>query len=189
MLLTVGLCNIKIDQHFNIFAIKKFKINDQIKSPTVRLIDADAEQRGIMGTEKARQLAKASELDLVEVSPNAHPPVCRIMDYGKHMYKQKKIDQNHRKMQKQTEVKGIRVSLRTGTHDLETKAKQAQKFFKDRNLVKVSLVFRGREIIHGDIGREKLVQFQEMLSDVADVDTPIKKQGNNLMMILAPKKN
>jgi len=141
-----------------------------------------------MGTEKARRLAETATLDLVEVSPNAHPPVCRIMDYGKYLYKQKKIDQNHRKMQKQTEVKGIRISLRTGQHDLETKAKQAEKFLKDRNLVKVSLVFRGREIIHGDLGQAKLEQFQELLEEVADVDTAIKKQGNNLMMILAPKK-
>jgi len=141
-----------------------------------------------MGTEKAKRLAESLTLDLVEVSPNAHPPVCKIMDFGKYLYKQKKIDQNHRKMQKQTEVKGIRISLRTGDHDLKTKARQAEKFFKDRNLVKVSLVFRGREITHGDFGRKKLEQFQTLLEEVADVDTPIKKQGNNLMMILAPKK-
>lgn len=142
-----------------------------------------------MGTDKARKLAQESGLDLVEVSPNAHPPVCRIMDYGKHLYKQKKIEQTHKKMQKQTEVKGIRVSLRTGDHDLRTKVRQAEKFLKDRNLVKVSLVFRGREVTHSDLGQQKLEQIIEMLDNIAEVDTPIKRQGNNLMMILSPRKH
>lgn len=171
------------------YFIKTFRTNEQIKVPTIRLIDSEGDQKGIMGTDKARRLAEDKGLDLVEVSPNAHPPVCRIMDYGKHLYKQKKIEQAHKKMQKQTEVKGIRISLRTGDHDLKTKVNQAQRFLKDRNLVKVSLVFRGREVTHSDMGRQKLESFQEMLEDIAEVDTPIKRQGNNLMMILAPKKD
>lgn len=142
-----------------------------------------------MGTDKARKMAQEAGLDLVEVSPNAHPPVCRIMDYGKHLYKQKKVEQAHKKMQKQTEVKGIRVSLRTGDHDLQTKVKQAERFLKDRNMVKVSLVFRGREVTHSDLGQKKLEQIIELLDNIAEVDTPIKRQGNNLMMILSPRKN
>ncbi len=141
-----------------------------------------------MGLEKAKQLAKEAGLDLVEVSPQTHPPVCKIMDYGKHLYKQKKQDQAQRKSQKQTEVKSIRVSLRTGEHDIETKVRQAEKFLKERNLVKISLIFRGREVTHSELGFEKLKVMIERLEEVAEVDTPPKRQGNNLMMILAPKK-
>jgi translation initiation factor IF-3 len=168
--------------------IKEFRINDEIKSATIRLIDADNEQKGIMGLDKAKQLAKEQNFDLVEVSPQAHPPVCRIMDYGKHLYKQKKIDQSHKKQQKQTEVKTIRLTIRTDNHDLETKAKQAERFLKDKQLVKVSLIFKGREITHADLGEQKLKKFIDLLEEIAQVDTPPKRQGNNLMAILSPKK-
>jgi translation initiation factor IF-3 len=168
--------------------IKEFRINQSIKSPTIRLIDAEGEQKGIMGTDKARQMAKEQSLDLVEVSPQAHPPVCRIMDYGKHLYKQKKIDQNQKKSQKQTEVKTVRITIRTDSHDLQTKAKMAERFLKDKHLVKISLIFKGREITHFELGEQKLQQFIEILSEVSTVDTPPKRQGNNLMAIIGPKK-
>jgi len=168
--------------------IKQFRTNHSIKSSTIRLIDAEGEQRGIMGLEKAKQLAKESNLDLVEVSPQAHPPVCRIMDYGKHLYKQKKIDQAHKKSQKQNEVKTVRLTIRTDSHDLQTKAKMAERFLKDKHLVKVSLIFKGREITHFDLGEAKLKEFIEMLSETSSVDTPPKRQGNHLMAILAPIK-
>jgi translation initiation factor IF-3 len=141
-----------------------------------------------MGLDKAKALAKEHNLDLVEVSPQAHPPVCRIMDYGKHIYKQKKLDQNQKKSQKQTEVKTIRLTIRTDIHDLETKAKQAERFLKEKHLVKISLVFKGREITHVDLGQQKIEKFIEILSEVANVDTPPKRQGNNLMAIISPKK-
>lgn len=126
--------------------------------------------------------------DLVEVSPTAHPPVCKIMDYGKHLYKQKKQDQAQKKAQKQTEVKVIRIGIRTESHDLNVKIKRAEKFLKSRNLVKISLIFKGREAAHPELGFEKLEKFRESLEEIADVDTAPKRQGNNLMMILAPKK-
>lgn len=126
--------------------------------------------------------------DLVEVSPTAHPPVCKIMDYGKHLYKQKKQDQAQKKAQKQTEVKVIRIGIRTEEHDLNVKIKRAEKFLNARNLVKISLIFKGREAAHPELGYDKLKKFQESLEEIADVDTPPKRQGNNLMMILAPKK-
>ncbi len=141
-----------------------------------------------MGTDKARQLATEQTLDLVEVSPQAHPPVCRIMDYGKHIYKQKKIDQAHKASQKQTEVKTIRLSLRTDDHDLQTKVKQAERFLKARNLVKISLIFKGREITHADLGAAQMEKFITALADIASIDTPPKRQGNNMMAILSPKK-
>lgn len=169
-------------------SIKQFRINEQIKAGAIRLIDDEDNQLGLMGTDKARQLATEKGLDLVEVSPNTHPPVCRIMDYGKHVYKQKKLDQAQRKSQKQTEVKGIKLSLRTDDHDLMTKVKQAQRFLKDKNLVKVALVFKGRENTHAELGYAQLKKFTEMLALDAIVDTPPKRQGSNLMLILGPKK-
>lgn len=139
-----------------------------------------------MGLSKALELAKAGGSDLVEVAPVAKPPVCKIMDYGKHLYRQKKQEQKQRRLNKQTEVKGIRISLRTSDHDLETKANQARRFFKERNLVKVSLVFRGREHAHQELGYQKMKQFIDYLGDEVTVEQEPKKQGNNLMMILAP---
>ena len=141
-----------------------------------------------MGTDKARSMAKAAGLDLVEVSPNANPPVCKIMDYGKHLYKKKKADQAHRKAQKQTEVKGVRITLRISDHDLMTKVRQAEKFLGQKNLVKISLMFKGRELAHVDLGFEKMKKMQEILQDISDVDLEPKRQGNTLIMILPPKK-
>ena len=141
-----------------------------------------------MGLEKAIKLAQNVSLDLVEVSPMATPPVCKIMDYGKHLYKHKKLDQAQKKAQKQTEVKGVRPSLRTGEHDLQTKLRQAEKFLSKKNLVKFSLILKGREFAHQDLAFKKMEEVMERLSEVADVDTPAKKQGNHLMMILSPKK-
>lgn len=143
---------------------------------------------GIMGLDKARKMAEEQGQDLVEVSPNTHPPVCKIMDYGKHLYKQKKIDKAQKNKQKQTEVKNIRIGMRTEEHDLMTKVRRAEKFLKDRNLVKISLIFRGREVTHPELGFKKLEKVIEALEEIAMVDTPPKRQGNNLMMILAPAK-
>lgn len=152
------------------------------------MIDHQGEQKGIMGIEKAMKLAQNTSLDLVEVSPMATPPVCKIMDYGKHLYKHKKLDQAQKKAQKQTEVKGVRLSLRTGEHDLQTKLRQAERFLSKKNLVKFSLILKGREFAHQDLAFKKMEDVKERLSEVADVDTPAKKQGNHLMMILSPKK-
>ena len=137
--------------------------------------------------EEALKLAKEKELDLVEVAPNIDPPVCKILDYGKHLYHQKKIDQKHRKQQKKNEVKGVRISLRTGDHDLDVKLKRARKFLGDRHTIKVSLIFKGREISHLDIAKEKMVEFAEKLEDIANIESPPKRQGFNLIMILIPK--
>lgn len=141
-----------------------------------------------MAIEDALAKAQEKEIDLVEVSPNSKPPVCKLMDYGKYRYKQKKIDQKHRKMQKQTEVKGVRMGFRTDDHDIEVKRKQAERFLKARNMVKVALIFRGRELAHVDLAKEKLNKFAEDLSDLANVEEGPKRQGNNLIMILTPIK-
>ena len=131
-------------------------------------------------------MTREQEVDLVEVAPNAQPPVCKLMDYGKYMYRQQKMERKHKAQQKQTEVKGIRISLRTGVHDLEVKAKQAKKFLAERNMVKVVLMFRGREAAHLNIGRDKLEQLYEMVKDVAKIEDPAKRQGKQLIMMLAP---
>ena len=142
-----------------------------------------------MAIEKALGLAKDVDLDLAEVAPNAKPPVCKIMDYGKYQYHQKKVETKHRKMQKKTEVKGVRMGFKTGEHDIQVKAKQARKFLSAGNAVKVSLIFRGREAAYKHLAIDKMNKFAEGLSDVAKVDTLPKKQGNTLLMILTPIKS
>lgn len=139
-----------------------------------------------MALEKAIEMAREQELDLVEVAPNAKPPVCKIMDFGKFLYRQKKQEQKQTKS-KQTEVKGIRLSMRTGVHDLQVKANKAKEFLKERNLVKVALVLRGREFTHLNLAYVKMKEFEQMILDTGVVEEPAKKQGNNIIMIINPK--
>lgn len=145
-------------------------------------------QYGIVAIEKARTLASEKELDLAEVAPNVNPPVCKILDYGKYQYHQKKIETKHRKMQKQTEVKGVRLGFKTGDHDIQVKARQAEKFLKEGNAVKVTLIFKGREAIYKDLATQKMMKLYEGLTEFGAMEGPPKKQGNALMMILNPKK-
>lgn len=142
---------------------------------------------GIVAIEKAISLAREKELDLVEVAPNAKPPVCKILDFGKFLYRQKKQEQKHKKVQKQGEVKGIRLSMRTDKHDLEVKATKAKEFLNERNLVKVAMILRGRELGHMDIAREKMKLFADMLKEIGQMEEIPKKQGHNLIMIISPK--
>ena len=144
---------------------------------------------GIMGTQKALEMARAAELDLVEVAPKANPPVCKILDYGKYLYYQDKLDRKQKKMQHKTEIKGLRIGFRTGDHDLEVSAKKARKFLENRDLVKLTMMFRGREIAYEKLGREKMDKFIAGLLDIAEIETPPKRQGNSLILILTPKKN
>jgi translation initiation factor IF-3 len=153
------------------------------------LIDSEDEQRGIMGTQKAKELAAAQELDLVEVAPRVNPPVCKIMDYGKYLYHQDKVERKHKKQQKKTEVKGVRIGFKTGEHDLMVREKQARKFLEARNMVKVTLLFKGREVVYQDLAKEKMKKFNERLTDISDLELAPKRQGNTLLMILTPKKN
>ncbi len=167
---------------------KQLRINRQIRVPNVRLIDEGDEQLGEKTLDEALQLASERGLDLVEVAPKAVPPVCKLMDYGKYLYRQNKIEQKHKKMQKQGEMKGIRLSYSIDKHDLETKIRQAEKFLKDRNSVKVTLMFRGREASHADIGREKMKAFIDGLKEVAQVEEAPRKLGNSMFMVLVPLK-
>lgn len=142
---------------------------------------------GIVSLEKALQLAAEVELDLAEVAPNVSPPVCKILDYGKYQYHQNKIETKHRKMQKKTEVKGIRMGFKTGQHDMEVKANQARRFLEAGNSIKVALIFRGREAVYRDLAIEKMKKFFESVQDICILDSSPKKQGNILIMILNPK--
>lgn len=151
------------------------------------MIDEGENQVGIVALEKGLQMAREREMDLVEVAPNAKPPVCKILDFGKFLYRQKKQDQKQKKSQKQGEVKGIRLSMRTDTHDLEVKAAKATEFLKSRNLVKVALILRGRELSHMNLAYDKMKIFAEMLAQSGQIDEPAKKQGNNIIMIIIPK--
>lgn len=134
-------------------------------------------------------MARERDLDLVEVAPNAVPPVCKFMDYGKYLYRQQKAERKHNARQKQSEVKGIRIGFRTGIHDIEVKAKQTRKFLADRDVVKVTMLFRGRENTHKDLGMEKMKIFYDMVKDVCKLDERPKSQGNTLFMILSPVTN
>lgn len=140
-----------------------------------------------MALDKALQMAKEQELDLVEVAPNAKPPVCKILDFGKFLYRQKKQDQKQKKAQKQGEVKGIRLSMRTDRHDLEVKANKAKEFLQERNLVKASLLMRGREFTHMNLAYDKMKLFAEMVGDAGEIEQAAKKQGSNIIMIIKPK--
>lgn len=168
--------------------MKALRVNEQIRARTVRLISGEEEQLGIKSIEDALRLAKEMETDLVEVAPNVHPPVCRLMDYGKYQYRQKKLLQKQRAHSQKHEVKGIRISLRTDKHDIETKVKKAREFLDGGNSIKVALIFKGREVAYVDLAMEKMKIVQTALADVAKVDQAPKKQGFNLFMILSPLK-
>ena len=168
---------------------KKLRVNQFIRAQTVRLIDDEGKLIEVVDLGKALEMARERELDLVEVAPNAVPPVCKFMDYGKYIYRQQKAERKHNAQQKQTEVKGIRIGFRTGIHDIEVKAKQTRKFLGDRNVVKVTMLFRGRENTHKDLGMEKMRVFYNMVKDVCKLDDRPKSQGNTLFMILSPVTN
>lgn len=154
------------------------------------LIDEETqEQLGLMSLTEALAIAKQKELDLVEVSPLSQPPVCKIMDYGQHSYKQKKIEQKQKQSQKKKSLKSMRLSVRIDTHDLEVKAKNSRKFLEAGNPVKVTLMFRGREMQHMELGFAKMKTFIELLEDVCKPESQPRKQGNQLFVLLAPLPN
>lgn len=161
-------------------------INEQIREKEVRLIGADGRQLGIMAIGQAQQLADEANLDLVNISPKAEPPVCRIMDYGKYRFEQEKKLKEAKKNQKTTQLKEMRLSATIDTHDLEVKAKNVQKFLAGGDKVKVSIRFRGRQMAHTAGGLEAMNQFLALLDDVV-VEKPAKMEGRNMFMVLAPK--
>lgn len=163
------------------------RINSDITAPEVRLVDAEGEMKGVVEVSKAIELAEEEGLDLVEVSPNADPPVCKILDYGKYKYEQQKKANEARKKQKTVDVKEVKMSPRIEKNDYDVKMRNATRFLEDGNKVKVSMRFRGREMAHQDTGRDLFAQMQEELDELAVVELEPKFEGRQMIMILAPK--
>ncbi|MEG1523462.1 MAG: translation initiation factor IF-3 [Clostridia bacterium] len=162
-------------------------INEEIRDAEVRLIDEKGEQLGIVENSRAQALAEEKSLDLVKISPNATPPVCKLMDYGKYRFEMSKRDKEQRKNQKVIELKEIRLSATIDLHDMEVKAKACNKFLSEGDKVKVSIRFRGRQITHGEIGIDVMDQFFVMVSEYAIKERPPRMEGRNMFMVLASK--
>ena len=166
---------------------KENLINEEIRDKEVRVIDTDGTMLGVMPTEQALELAAEKKLDLVNISPNARPAVCKILDYGKYRYELQKKEKEARKKQKTTQVKEIRLSTFIEEHDVKVKANTASKFLKDGDKVKVSLRFRGREKDYKDTGMAVMQSFAEMVSEVGVVEKKPVFEGRSLTMVLGPK--
>jgi translation initiation factor IF-3 len=166
---------------------KGLRVNERIRIKEVRVITQDGTQLGILPIEQALQTAYEQHLDLVEVAPEARPPVCRIMDYGKYRYEQAKKAREAKKKQTIIELKEIKLRPKTEEHDFQFKARHAERFLKEGNKAKVTMMFRGREVIRMDRGKAVLDRFVEALKDVAVVEQAPKVEGRNMTMILAPK--
>ena len=163
------------------------ELNEDIHDKEIRLIGSDGEQMGIVSSEEALKIADAQGLDLVKISPQANPPVCKLMNYGKFRFEQSKREKEARKNQRVVEVKEIRMSPGSDIGDFNTKLKNAQKFIADGNRVKVSVRFRGREMAHTDIGRALLDKFAEQCAETASLDKGAKLEGRMMSIFLSPK--
>ena len=166
---------------------QELQINEQIRDKELRVIDADGTQLGIMSLRQALEIAEQKNLDLVKIAPQANPPVCKIIDYGKYRFEQAKRETEARKNQRVVEIKEVRLSLNIDTHDFETKRNHALRFISEGNKVKVSIRFRGREMGHPELGQEIMQRFAGAMSEVANVEKPAKLEGRTMLMFLAPK--
>lgn len=163
------------------------ELNEEIRDPEVRLISQDGVQLGVMPTKEANRLAEEANLDLVKISPTANPPVCKIMDYSKFCFDQKKREKEAKKKQKTLEEKEIRMNPNIDTNDFNTKVKAAAKFLQDGHRVKVSIRFRGREIVHANLSSKLLLAFADACSDLSSMEKPPKLEGKFMSMYLSPK--
>ncbi|MGC9397067.1 MAG: translation initiation factor IF-3 [Anaerolineae bacterium] len=168
---------------------QKYRVNREIRVPEVRVIDAEGSNLGVQPTAEAIRLAEVAELDLVEVAPNADPPVARVMDFGKFLYEQSKKEREARKAQKQVEIKEIQLRPKTNEHHMQFKVKNARGWLDDGNKVKVRIRFRGREITYPEVALEQLQGIVDELADVAIVEQAPQLDGRTMLMVLAPKKN
>ena len=163
----------------------KQRINEKIRTPQVRVIGAEGDQLGILPTAEALAAAREAGLDLVEVAPTEKPPVCRIMDYGKYKYQQKK--RQHRTHTHQTKIKEIRVRPKTGKHDIEVKVNRAREFLEHKDKVLLTVMFRGREMAHVEEGRKVITEILEQLDEVAKTEAPPAQFGRRITCTLSPK--
>lgn len=166
---------------------KELLINEEIREKELRVIGSDGSQLGIMSSAQALRLAAEKNLDLVEIAPQAKPPVCKIMDYGKYRFEQAKREKDNRKNQRVVDIKEVRLSLNIDTHDFNTKLNHALKFISKGDKVKVSIRFRGREMGHPELGYEIMRKFSQACAEAAVVEKPAKLEGRNMLMFLAPK--
>ncbi len=162
-------------------------INEEIRDREVRVVDQNGAQLGIMSTHQALLLAEERQLDLVKIAPQARPPVCKLMDYGKYRFEQSKREREIRKNQKVITIKEVRLSATIEDHDVDVKFKNAVKFLKDGNKVKVTIRFRGRQITHSEIGREVMKQFAERIKEYGNVERAPLIEGRNMTMLIAPR--
>ena len=165
------------------------QLNEDIRDKEVRLIGEDGEQLGILSSEQALEIAEERGLDLVKISPQAVPPVCKLMNYGKFRFEQSKREKEAKKNQHTVEIKEIRMSPGIDVGDFNTKLKNAQKFLSEGNRVKVSVRFRGREMAHPENGLVTMSNFEDALSEYANVDKKPKLEGRQMLMFLSPKTN
>lgn len=172
---------------FTISSNKGHQINEEIRDKEVRLVSADGEQLGILSAREALEKAEEAGMDLVKISPNAVPPVCKLMDYGKFKFEQTKREKEAKKNQHVVEVKEVRMSPSIDVNDFNVKLRNAQKFLGEGNRVKVTVRFRGREMAHTDIGRDLLVKFAEDCAEVAALDKEPKLEGRHMSIFLSPK--
>jgi translation initiation factor IF-3 len=166
---------------------KELLINEKIKAKDVRVVGTEGEQLGIMLLEEALRLAQEKNLDLVNIAPQAKPPVCRIMDFGKYKYEQRKRDKEARKKQRSITVKEVKMRPNIESHDFRVKARNCIRFLEDGDKVKVSIVFRGREITHPELGNRLCLQLAKELENVSIVEKEPRIEGRNMVMILAPR--
>lgn len=168
---------------------KEQRVNHEIRCREIRLIGNEGEQLGVMNPRDALRLAEEQGLDLVEVAPQAAPPVCRIMDYGKYKYEQNKKDREAKKNQKIITIKEVKLRPNIEEHDFNTKVRRAEKFLQDGDKVKITIMFRGREITHAESGRELCERVEEEVAHIAKVEKRPKVEGRNMTMMLVPLKD
>ena len=162
-------------------------INEEIRDREVRVVDQNGEQLGVMSSRDALALADERQLDLVKIAPQARPPVCKLMDYGKYRFEQSKKEREFRKNQKVITVKEVRLSATIEDHDIDVKFKNAVKFLKDGNKVKVTIRFRGRQITHSEIGRQVMNEFADRIKEYGTVDKAPQIEGRNMSMFISPR--
>lgn len=165
---------------------RKHKINDEISAPEVRVVDAQGSPLGVLPRREALSLALEREVDLVEIAPQANPPVCKIIDYGKFIYEQTKREKQQKKAQTHSTLKEVRFKAGTDTHDFDFKTRHAREFLEEGHKVKATVMFKGREILHKELGEELLQRFIDALVDVAKIDQPMRMEGRFLGVMLAP---
>jgi len=166
---------------------KDIRVNEQIKSPKVRVIGIQGKQIGVLNIDQALRLADEEGFDLVEVAPEGNPPVCKLMDYGKYKYELSKKEKIIKKKQHTIQVKEIRLRPKIEEHDFEFKSRNARKFIEAGNKVKATVIFKGREMTHSEFGEQVLNHFAEELADIARVEKPAQMEGRNMIMFLTKK--